>query len=248
MKQVRMILFTIGLLLVFMIVLANAGEIKKDTIKKQTSTKSTTSVKKWQDTFKVDKKNLGPVGENTYFILQPGYKQIFIEGNITDTLTVLKETKIIDSVEVGIIEDREEKNGQPIEVTKDYFAFDSVTKNIYYFGEDCDYYTDGKVTGHGGTWISGVNGAKFGLFVPGKIKVGDKFYQEIAPEVAMDRVEIKELGLKIQTPAGTFENCIKVEETTPLEPDVKDYKWYAPGVGMIKDGDMPLNKIEKETK
>jgi hypothetical protein len=248
MNRLKIISFAISFLVVFAMVFASAGEVKKETTKKQSSTKSVKSAKKWQDTFNVDKKNLGPVGENTYFILQPGYKQIFIEGNITDTLTVLKETKIIDGVEVGIIEDREEKNGQPIEVTKDYFAFDSVTKNVYYFGEDVDYYKDGKVTGHGGTWISGVNGARFGLFVPGKIKVGDKFYQEKAPEVTMDRVEIKQIGLKIQTPAGTFENCIKVEETTPLEPEVKDYKWYAPGVGMIKDGDMPLNKIEKETK
>ena len=61
----------------------------------------------------------------------------------------------------------------------------------------------------------------------------------------MDRAKIYKTGLTIETPAGKFTNCVKMEETNPLEPDAKDYKWYAPGVGMIKDGDMPLIKIEK---
>ena len=71
---------------------------------------------------------------------------------------------------------------------------------------------------------------------------------EKAPGVGMDRAEIKEKGLTIQTPAGTFKNCIKMEETNPLEPNAKDYKIYAPGVGMIKDGDMPLVEIRREEK
>ena len=246
MKRLGILSFVISFFVVFAIVFASAGEVEKETTKKQTLTKSAKSIKKWQDTFKVDKKNLGPIGENTYFILKPGYKLSYQLGDSSDTLTVLNETKMIDGIEVGVIEDREEKNGQLIEVTKDYFVFDKKTKNIYYFGEDVDAYKGSKVAGHGGTWLSGVEGAKFGLMMPGKIKVGDKFYQERAPKVAMDRAEIKETGLTIETPAGIFKNCIKVEETTPMEPDTKDYKWYAPGVGMIKDNDMVLIRTNKQ--
>ena len=39
---------------------------------------------------------------------------------------------------------------------------------------------------------------------------------------------------KVTTPAGTYEKCVHVRETTPLENDVSE-KWYAPGVGMVKD-------------
>ena len=34
----------------------------------------------------------------------------------------------------------------------------------------------------------------------------------------------------VRAPAGTFHNCLKSKETTPLEPDLLEYKFYAPGV------------------
>jgi hypothetical protein len=243
MKQIRLIFFTIGLLMVF--VLANAGEVKKEPVKKRTSTKSVKSIKKWQDTFTVDKKNLGPTGTNEYFPLKPGEQQVYQEGKTILTRTVLKEPKIIDEVTIRVIEDKEEHNGQLVEIAHDYYAIDTVTQNVYYFGEDVDNYKDGKVVNHGGSWLSGVNDAKFGLMMPGKIKVGNKFYQELAPEIAMDRAEIVAIKEKVETPAGIFTNCIMVEETSGLEKGAKDYKWYAPGVGMIKDNEMILIKISK---
>ena len=241
MKSFGIKLLTIGLIVIVGVVYA--ADTNKPATPKTTVTKPTAKV--WRDTFQVNKKNLAPFGENTYYILKAGYKLIYKEGNTTDTLTVLNETKIIDGVEVGIIEDRTETNGQAVEITKDYFAIDTVTKDVYYFGEDVDNYKNGKLVSHDGTWISGVKGAKFGLMMPGKIKAGDKFYQEKAQKIAMDRAEIKETGLTVETPAGKFSNCIKVEDTSPLEPNVKDYKWYAPGVGLVKDNNMPLVKIEK---
>jgi hypothetical protein len=58
----------------------------------------------------------------------------------------------------------------------------------------------------------------------------------------MDRVEIVSDREKIAVPAGTFENCVHTLETSPLEKGLKDHKWYAPGVGQVKDGDMVLVK------
>ena len=37
----------------------------------------------------------------------------------------------------------------------------------------------------------------------------------------------------LATPAGQFEQVLKVEETTPLEPLVIEYKYYAKGVGVV---------------
>src|SRR5689334_15715468 len=121
----------------------------------------------FQSVFPVDKKTLGVKGSNAYFILTPGYQLSYKHGNDTDTLTVLNETKMIDGVETRVIEDREAKNGRVVEVTRDYYAIDSVTNDVYYFGEDVDVYKDGKVASHAGSWLSGVNGAKFGLMMPG---------------------------------------------------------------------------------
>jgi hypothetical protein len=107
-------------------------------------------------------------------------------------------------------------------------------------GEDVDVYRNGKLVGHEGAWLSGAKGAKFGMMLPGQPKVGQKFQQEMAPGVGMDRIEIKSLTEKVATPAGAFENCIVVEETTPLEKGVTGRKWYAKGVGVVRDAEMLL--------
>ena len=155
---------------------------------------------------------------------------------------MLNETKVIDGVETRVVEDREMKNGQIIELTRDYYAIDSVTNDVYYFGEDVDTYRNGKVVGYEGAWLSGVKSAKFGLMTPGQPKVGKRFYQEHAPGVGMDRAEIVSASERISTPAGTFEKCIHTLETSALETNMADHKWYAAGVGAVKDGKMVLVK------
>jgi hypothetical protein len=196
--------------------------------------------KDWQSVFPVDKRTLGVKGSNPYFILTPGFQHSYKDGNDTDTLTVLNETKVIDGVETRVVENREMKNGQPIEVTRDYYATDSATNDVYYFGEDVDTYRNGKVVGHEGAWLSGVKGAKFGLMMPGKPRASQRFYQEQAPGVGMDRAEIVSGSERISTPAGTFEKCIHTLETSDLEKNMADHKWYAAGVGPVKDGKMLL--------
>jgi hypothetical protein len=198
--------------------------------------------KDWQSDFPVNKKLLGVKGNNPYFNLTPGYQLSYAHGKDTDTLSVLNETKMIDGVETRVIEDRELKNGKLIELTRDYFAIDSETNDVYYFGEDVDVYKNGKVVSHEGSWLSGVKGAKFGMMMPGKPKVGQRYYQEQAPGVGMDRFEIISDQEKVVTPAGTFEKCIHVFETSPLEKGLKDHKWYALGVGQVKDAEMVLVK------
>ena len=189
-----------------------------------------------------DKKLLGVKGNNPYINLTPGYQLFYAHGKDTDTLTVLPETKLIDGVETRVIEDREMKNGQLIELTRDYYAIDAENNDVYYFGEDVDVYKNGKVVGHEGSWLSGVKGAKFGLMMPGKPRVGQRFAQEQAPGVGMDQAEIVGDHEKVVTPAGTFENCIHVLETSPIEKGLKDHKWYAGGVGQVKDAEMTLVK------
>jgi hypothetical protein len=200
----------------------------------------------WRDKFDVERKSFSATGKNDYFVLEPGYQLVFNgqEANepVRLTITVLDETKSVDGVATRVIEEKETHGGKLAEVSRNYFAIDSVTKDVYYFGEDVDEYSDGKITGHGGSWLSGVNGAHYGLMMPAKSKVGDRYCQEVAPKVAGDRAEIVSLTDTIVTPAGTFRNCLKTEETTPLEPKSKEYKYYSPGIGLIQDGNLKLAK------
>ncbi len=195
----------------------------------------------WRSDFPVDPNNLGAVGHNSYFILTPGHTLHFVEGSVRRTLTVLPQTVTIDGIECRVVEDREEKKGKPIEVTRDFYAIDRVSGDVYYFGEDVDIYKGGKVVSHKGSWRSGVGGAKFGLMMPGTIRVGDRFMQERAPKQgALDRSEVLGIGQKVITPAGTFE-CVRMRDSSPIERGGDD-KWYAPGIGLVKDGKAVLVK------
>jgi hypothetical protein len=73
---------------------------------------------------------------------------------------------------------------------------------------------------------------------------GDRYYHESAPKIAMDRAEVVATNAEIKVPAGTFKNCLHTKESSALESGVED-KYYAPGVGIIKDADFVLVKIEK---
>ena len=198
--------------------------------------------KDFQSDFAVEKKNLGITGNNPYFPLTPGYVLSYRHGKDTDTLTVLNEVKVVDGVQTRVVEDRELKNGTLVELTRDYYALDSATNDVYYMGEDVDVYKNGKVVSHEGAWLSGVKGAKFGLMMPGTPRAGHKFYQEKAPGVGMDRAEIISADEKVTTPAGTFEHCVHTVETSALETGLHDHKWYAPSVGPVKDAEMLLVK------
>lgn len=214
---------------------------QKRTPKKTVSSKTQASATEWASSFNVEKANLVSRGKNPYFILEPGHRLRLKGDNATLTVTVLNETKSVDGVETRIVEEREEKGGQLAEVSRNYFAIDKTTNTVYYFGEDVDIYKNGNVVNHEGAWLSGINGAKFGLMMPGTPKVGDKFQQEIAPKVAMDRCEIVAIGEEVKTPAGTFKNCLKVKESSPLEKG-SSVKVYAPGVGLIQDDEFVLDK------
>lgn len=191
-------------------------------------------------TFAVDKANFVNVGKNSYFILEPGYQLVLKDEKATLTITVLNDTKVVDGVETRVVEEREEANDRLTEVSKNYVAIDKTTNSVYYFGEDVDNYKGGKVVNHRGSWLAGVNGAKFGLMMPGKPEVGAKFYQEQAPGKAMDRFEIIAVNEEFTTPAGAFNDCLRMRESSDLEKGSED-KIYAPSVGLLKDEEFLLD-------
>lgn len=215
--------------------------------KKKTDDKSDDA--SWTKAFFVEKGELASSGRNTFFILEPGYQIILEGGGEKMVKTVLHETKMVDGVETRILEERETKDGKLIEVSRNYYAISKRTGSVYYFGEEVDIYKNDKIVSNEGAWLSGVKGAKFGLMMPGTQLVRGRYYQEIAPGAAMDRAEIVSISETVKTPAGEFKNCLKVEETTPLEPGNVGYKYYAPGIGIVQDGKLKLVKhgmVEKK--
>ena len=195
--------------------------------------------KKWTDSFHLEDCTFSSVGRNRFFILQPGHQLVLESEEEKVVITVTNETKEIAGIETRVVEEREEENGTLKEVSRNFFAICREHGDVFYFGEEVDDYEDGKVVGHSGAWRADEKDSKAGIIMPGTVLLGARHYQEIAPN-AKDRAEIIADDVTMKTPAGTFENCIRVEETSALDPDEKCYKTYAPGVGLIQDEDLLL--------
>jgi hypothetical protein len=202
----------------------------------ETQTSST-----WQADFGLSERTLLPTGRNTYFILEPGFQLILekeedlISASEKLAITVLDETKEVDGVTTRIVEEREWRNGNLIEVSRNFFAICAQTNDVFYFGEEVDMYKGGKVLNHEGAWLAGKKGAKAGLIMPARPVVGMKYYQEMARGVAMDRAEVIKLKDELNTPAGNFTDCLLTKEGTALNPFEREFKTYAPGIGLIQD-------------
>ena len=201
---------------------------------------STNTGTNWVDTFDISDCTMLTDGENEYFILVPGFQLVLEGGNEVLKITVQDETELVDEVETRVVEEREWKNGELIEISRNYFAICDVTKDVYYFGEEVDMFQGGTLTSHSGAWRSGEEDAKFGLIMPGNPVVGMKYYQEIAPGVAMDRAEVLSLDEEFQTPVGSFPGSPKTQEGTALNNLEREDKTYAPGIGLIQDQNLLL--------
>lgn len=195
----------------------------------------------WTSEFNVDKADLASTGRNPYFVLEPDYRLILEGGRERLVITVLNETRMVDGVETRVVEERETENGKLVEVSRNYYAISRRTNSVFYFGEDVDTYRDGVVNGHEGSWLSGSNGARFGLMMPGEQLLKGRYYQELAPGIAMDRAEIDSVSENVRTPAAAFQQVLKVAESTPLEV-VHEYKYYVKGIGLVQDGSAKLVK------
>jgi hypothetical protein len=187
------------------------------------------------------------IGDNPFFSLEPGF-QLILEGeedgvDIGLTITVLNKTKTIDGIKTRMVEERETHDGELVEVSRNYFAICNRDNSVVYFGEDVDFYEDGVIVGHEGSWRAGVNGARAGIIMPGIQLLGARYMQEVAPGVALDRAETESIIEVVETPAGTFENCLKTRETTPLEPGAIGFKFYAPDIGLVQDGVLKLVEV-----
>jgi hypothetical protein len=194
--------------------------------------------------FRLEDCTFSSMGRNPYFILEPGYQTVFqgLENGetVVNTITVTGMTRQFGSIETRLVEERETHNGQLVEVSRNYFALCASHNGVFYFGEEVDLYAGGVITGHDGSWLTGVNGAKPGLIMPGLVLLGARYFQEVAAGVALDQAEVVAMNQTVATPAGSFSGCVKMRETTPLEPKALEFKLYAPGIGLVQDDTLLL--------
>ena len=203
----------------------------------------------------IDPSNFVKEIDNPYFPLEPGTTWVY-EGRSEDGTervedTVLDGTKSVMGVECVVLRDRVWQNGELIEETFDWHAQDR-EGNVWYFGENSKELENGKVTSTKGSWEAGVDGALPGIIMPADPKVGDSYRQEYYEGEAEDMAEVVSLdgsGLNdaVSTPYDSFSKDVLVtKDWSPLEPEILEEKYYAPGIGVIGEvtATGPAEKIE----
>ena len=182
---------------------------------------------------------------NPWFPLEPGtrwtYREVTEEGEevrVVVTATALTYP-VANGVTTRVVRDTVTLNGEIIEDTLDWYAQDE-DGTVWYLGEDTAEFENGKVTTREGSFEAGVDGAQAGVIMPGDPEVGLTYRQEYYEGEAEDRGEVLALGQQATVPAGEYDGLLKTADTTPLEPDVLEHKYYASGVGLVLT-------IDKET-
>jgi hypothetical protein len=174
---------------------------------------------------------------NRYFALPIG-KKLTYEAKLASgidekiEIEVLKDTKIIEGIETVIYLDKVYDNGQLVEETRDYLA-QHKNGDVWYFGEDVNNFENGKLKDHAGTFMHGRDGAKAGIWMKAEQKIGDSYRQEYYPGEAEDMRDTIATGLTISTKLGTYTDCVKVYDWTPLDKASREYKYYCPQVGSL---------------
>ena len=155
------------------------------------------------------------------------------DGTETVELEVLQETKMVMGITCTIVRDKNYLDGEVTEETFDWFAQDK-DGNVWYMGEAVDNYVEGVLDNHYGSWEAGVDGAEPGIVMLANPVIGLQYRQEHYIGEAEDQGKVISNNESVTVKAGSFSNCLKVEETNPLDKDFLEYKFYARGVGLVK--------------
>lgn len=187
----------------------------------------------------IDPADFSPNVTNQYFPLTPGTTFVYggtKDGQVAiDRFSPSPRTAVIDGVVTRTVEDRLFLNGVLEERTTDYYAQDKCG-NVWYFGEDtAELDRQGNVISTEGSFHAGVDGAQPGVFMQAHPQIGRTFRQEWYQGHAEDQYSAVDLNAQVSVPYGSFDNALRTEESTALEPEVLDNKYYVLGIGEVEE-------------
>jgi hypothetical protein len=172
----------------------------------------------------------GKPGSRWVYRGQEGGEEVKVEVTVTD------EEKEVEGIPAVVVEDVVTGDGGLIEKTFDWYAQDKAG-NVWYLGEDTTEYEGGRAVSTSGSWESGVDGAEAGIIMPAEPRLGLAYRQEHYEGEAEDDARVVGLDESVQVPFGSFDGTLKTRDTTPLEPNLVEFKYYAKDVGLVlKEG------------
>jgi hypothetical protein len=175
---------------------------------------------------------------NPWWPMRPGSRWVYRETDSQGArqrvvVTVTHRVKrIANGVTARVVRDVVSEDGEPVEVTEDYYAQDR-EGNVWYLGEDTAEYEDGRVVSREGSFEAGVDGAEAGVIMPAHPRPGLRYRQEYYKGHAEDRARVVSRREQAGVPFGHFRGVLMTREDNPLEPRALEFKFYARGVGPV---------------
>ena len=175
--------------------------------------------------------------DNPYWPMRPGSRWVYEETDEGSTqkvvVTVTDRTKMIaNGIEARVVHDVVSENGEPVEITDDWYAQDA-QGTIWYLGEKTAEYENGKVTTRAGSFETGVDGAEAGVIMPAEPEDGMAYRQEYLAGEAEDEAEVLSTEEQVEVATGRYTEALMTKDLVPLEPKVNEYKFYARGIGPV---------------
>jgi hypothetical protein len=151
-----------------------------------------------------------------------------------EKVTVLRQTKRILGVRTTVVLDVSRHAGRLLERTHDWYAQDK-HGNVWYFGEATTAYGPNGQQDTEGSWEAGVQGAIPGIVMQANPRAPVGYRQELWRGHAEDTAWILHRGGSVQVPFGHVRHVLLTLEWTRLEPSVIDRKYYAKGIGIVRE-------------
>ncbi len=182
--------------------------------------------------------------DNPYLPFLPGSKWVY-EATLEDgtvernEIEVLRETRAVNGVAATIVHDVVFVEGQLVEETYDWYAQDK-DGNVWYLGEEVNNYEDGVLVDKAGSWEWGKDGALPGIIMwaAPSAHLNEEYYQEYYAGEAEDKGQVLSTAESVVVPFGSFESVVKTYDFSAIDPDAQEHKFYAAGVGLIKEVDV----------
>jgi hypothetical protein len=177
--------------------------------------------------------------DNRWFPLKPGTRYVYRgseDGAHTrDVMIATYRTHVIDGVTCRVVFDRVWSNGRLEERTYDFYV-QTRLGTVWYFGENtATLDRHGHVKSREGSFMSGVDGAEAGIFMPRRPHRGPSYRQEDYPEHAEDVFTVVRRGAHVVTPLINTHHALLTRETTVLEPGIVDHKYYVRDIGTVRE-------------
>jgi hypothetical protein len=175
---------------------------------------------------------------NPWWPMRPGRRWVYREtdasgGRQRVVVTVTHRTKrIANGVRARVVRDVATEDGEPVEVTDDYYAQDRAG-NVWYLGEQTQEYENGRPSTREGSWEAGVGGAQAGIIMPARPRRGLIYRQEYLEGEAEDAARVLSVNEQVETPLRHFPRAVMTKDFTPLSPKALEHKFYARGVGLV---------------